>query len=119
MDCRRLMSVASCAGLLAVCLSGTHPFLRGGERLAVFPPSIELAGPHASQSIVVQRIDDAGRTGSQVDAGELAFEVDDTGVARWQEGRLVPVADGETTLRIRCGKERLVVPVSVRGMDEP
>ena len=119
MGCRRLMSVVSYAGLLAVWACGTLASLRAGERLAVFPPTVELSGPHASQSIVVQRIDEVGRTGSQVDTETLAFEVDDTGVARWHEGRLVPVGDGETTLRIVCGKERLAVPVAVRGMDEP
>ena len=110
--------VAACS----VCSSHASAADRDDQPLRVFPEQISLTGPQASAGVVVQRsLPQLGGdlVGAQV-GQELAFEIVDSSVARWEQDRVHAVSDGKTELVASYrGREFARVAVEVRGADQP
>ena len=106
------MTRAVVIGILAV--TGITPL---HAEIAPFPSKIELFGPEARQSVVVQHVA-AGRVGTQITEG-LTFTTADPHIAKVEHGQVLPVANGQTTLTIQAGTETTTVPISVERMEQP
>ncbi|MCB9879944.1 MAG: DUF1549 domain-containing protein [Planctomycetes bacterium] len=83
--------------------------LAAQDRLQVAPARVTLDDGLDSHRLVALRVDASGITSDVTATVEVAFAPD--GVAAWRDGRLVPLADGETTATVRCGE--LVADVAV------
>src|SRR5262249_37026966 len=82
--------------------------------LDAYPKAVALKGSDASaQLLVTAQV--AG--GSQDLTGDVAYEVADAKVARvTSSGRVVPLADGATTVTARFGDHAATVPVKVEAV---
>ena len=85
------------------------------SELAVYPPAVDLHGSEATAAGIVHQ-QDGEIVGTPVNA-ELTLA--DEAVAKLVGGRVVPVADGETTLTVTLGDQTTSVPVVVQGASEP
>jgi len=84
--------------------------------LDVYPREVRLANGREHQSLVMQA---ARPDGVTLDVGDaVAVTVADPAVARFVAGRVLPVADGTTELRVRYGEREVVVPVHVEHAAE-
>ena len=104
---------------------GSAPRAAEPARLTVFPPSIHLEGPDASQRLVVQRTSQAGELGIEVRKG-LEWSSSDESVVVVRDGQAVAVGDGDASLvarsrdlASRAGAESAPVTVRVRGTARP
>jgi len=79
--------------------------------LRVYPPEASLTGLSAGQAVVVQRVLPSGETRDVTE--RCRAELVDPGVASIEGGRLRPLVDGQTTLRVAHEGESAEVPVSV------
>ncbi len=115
-------SVQKVLGLLAMsilwwaCASGDA---EAEQRFTILPGEIVLDGRYASQTVLLQQISATGTPGRQVPVTEVVWSVEDERVARWEEGRVLPVGDGTTRLTARYGKVVASAPVVVRNMTRP
>lgn len=75
----------------------------------VLPQEIKLAGPDSSARVLVQRFVDGELAGQ----AEAEYEVSDSSVARFADGKVLAVGSGETTLVVRVGETHQQVPVKV------
>ena len=83
----------------------------GAESIAVYPDKIELNTRRARQSIVVQATGDNGVTRDVTVDAKIEFST--PGVARVDQGWVLPQSDGETELAITYGDQTVKVPVRV------
>jgi hypothetical protein len=85
--------------------------------LQCYPPAINLSGAQARQRVVVQ----AGYAdGVTCDVTTQArCQIADRRLARFEEGAVVPLADGKTELRVTFDGRALAVPVTVSGAATP
>ena len=91
-------------------VGGGSAFADERASIAVHPPTIRL-GTSARQTRVVATLTD--RSGRERDTtGSVELSIDDESVAQISEGRVVAVANGETTLRARV--EELTTSAQVR-----
>jgi hypothetical protein len=81
------------------------------KSLSVYPASIGLKTALDCQSIVVQHTRPDGLTDDVT--ADSSLSVADTKIARIENGKLFPVADGETKLIVVRGDQRIEVPVTV------
>jgi len=86
--------------------------------LAILPSSVELHGSASSQRILLEWLSDGGTAVGPVE-DPVTWQVLDSSVARTENGRVFPVADGETFLQAQLGDRDVRVPVHVAGMPEP
>ncbi len=103
--------------LIAALLGG------GGEgarppaaRIEVLPEAVRLEGARDAEAILVLATSTTGTTDDRTD--EVALRVLDPAIARLEDGRLVPVADGTTQLVVGEGGTALSVQVEVSGASE-
>ena len=75
-----------------------------------------LEGARDAEAILVLATSTTGTTDDRTD--EVALRVLDPAIARLEDGRLVPVADGTTQLVVGEGGTALSVQVEVRGASE-
>lgn len=87
-----------------------------GDALAVFPPTITLAGPLDSQKVIVEAMGGADPV-ADVTSGAV-LRVDDPRIAGVESGVVVPKGDGRTTLVATLGDRSARVPVEVTGFGE-
>jgi hypothetical protein len=79
--------------------------------LFVFPSEVQLNDAHAEQQLVVTGIDHEGRTRDWTHLASLSPESPQ--IATTSGTRVLPKADGKTTLRVAVGSSIVTVPVSV------
>ncbi|MGO8926374.1 MAG: DUF1549 and DUF1553 domain-containing protein [Limisphaerales bacterium] len=101
------------AAAVLLCLLLSSCTERPASSLQCYPPAIKLNGAQARQRIVVQAGYADGLT-CDVTA-EARCKVSDRRLARFQQGEVVPLADGKTELQVTYNGRTLTVPVTVSG----
>ena len=100
---------------LLLCLGFTACLPDGGKtklsKLESFPPDIKLTSAKARQEIVVQGIYADGTTRDLTSRAKIT--VANPHVASIARGLIVPLADGQTELRVTVAGRSLSVPVSI------
>ncbi len=92
----------------------------GDERIAVrvFPESIILTSPEASEQIVIIRVSDTGNAHDM--SRSVQYQpVDPTIVSVSTDGRVTALRDGVTEIRIECDGVTRTLPVRVSGLATP
>ncbi len=87
------------------------------ETIAVIPSDLKLNGPAASHRLLVERVEEGKYTGQIVDG--IVFESSDPGVARVENGVVLPTGNGATTIAVRVGRIEKSLSVEVTDYDEP
>jgi hypothetical protein len=112
-------SIAIC--LLALLASDPVFAQVTSPKLRVLPDKLQLQGANASGSLIVQQMLESatpGVVGQQIHEN-LEIQSADPSIAKWQEGRVVAVANGTTEMVVAVkGRENVRVPVEVRGVTE-
>ena len=99
---------------MLVCL--VMPRIGFGE-LRVSPGTVMLDRPEATQQLLVSQLKGDRSIDSTRDVRFIVVQPDIVTVD--ERGTVFPLRDGETEIEIRDGNERIVVPVTVRGLLEP
>ena len=99
---------------MLVCL--VMPRIGFGE-LRVSPGTVMFDRPEATQQLLVSQLKGDRRIDSTRDVRFIVVQPDIVTVD--ERGTVFPLRDGETEIEIRDGNERIVVPVTVRGLLEP
>jgi len=87
------------------------------QALAVHPPSFTLVGGDDSRQLVLTGSLPAGRL--QDLTGNVQYEVADSGIVRvTTAGRVMPLANGSTTVTARYGTHKVTVPVKIESVGE-
>jgi hypothetical protein len=81
-------------------------------KVEVFPKTVQLTTSRDHQGIVVQATFANGVT-SDV-SGSAKYTLADGKLAKFHANALLPIADGETTLTVEFGGNKLTVPVTVK-----
>lgn len=84
--------------------------------LSVFPEEIFLTTDRDLQRVIAQIRKPNGLTDDVTDA--MLVSVANEGVAKWQEDRLVPISDGETTVTVSYSGVSKTLPVKVERSTE-
>jgi len=84
-------------------------------QLEVFPREVVLSGPRAAANLIVTLKTAAGL--SDVSSEARLTSADDKLVAM-RNGRIIPVADGSTSLIVEHSGQKLTVPVKATGMSQ-
>src|ERR1700686_1545636 len=87
------------------------------KELQAFPKEFQLVGEDDARQIVLTGI---LQTGAAQDlTGDVAYEVADTKILRVSSaGRVMPLANGSTTITARYGDKSVTVSVKTASMDE-
>ena len=86
------------------------------KELDVYPKDIQLIGEDDARQLVLTAL---LQTGSQDLSGDVTYEVADAKIARVSSaGRVMPVANGSTTITAKFGDKTATVKVKVASMDE-
>jgi hypothetical protein len=93
------------------------PRLLAEESLALFPPALSLTGREARQTFFVERMVD-GRGVGVIEEG-VSLDVADPTICRVEGSAVIPLANGQTTLRAQFGSASAVAEVRVSGMEHP
>lgn len=88
------------------------------RRLELNPASITLRGANASFQIIVTAVDAEGREQDATHAAEYRV-LDETIATVTQDGRVRPLANGSTTIRVQSGGMQAEVACTVSLMDQP
>jgi len=89
---------------------------QGAEALKILPPDVLLVGSQARQHFVVELERDGRLAGPAPDA---KWESSDPKIVKIEGGLLVPVANGNATLRAWAGDRKVSAEVRVVDMDKP
>lgn len=89
---------------------------RKAREFRVLPASIELHGPSASSGVLVQSV-----VGSDLSSpiNDFDLRVEDDSVAMVRDGKVVAIADGETTLSVLVGDDSRSIPIRVQNASQP
>ncbi len=87
------------------------------EPLAILPNDIKLTGPHAKQTLLVEKVSGGQYVGEA--GGSQEWTVGDPSVAAIEAGVLVPLKNGETTLTLKSGEQTATAKVRVEKFDQP
>jgi hypothetical protein len=106
-------------GLSTDSLPGQEPAAAAAGSLSVFPTAVHLATCRDRQRVVVQTTSADGVTRDVT--AEATFAVEHPDRAVFEGGMLLPVADGDTSLKVTVGERSLTIPVHVEraGEDPP
>ncbi len=100
---------------LALCCLG--PGLAQAE-ITLYPPSVVLESPEASQQAIVTRIDDQGLVSDLTRS--VRFEITPPGIAVIdQRGLIRPLANGQGELLVHHAEATLRVPLVMRRLENP
>jgi hypothetical protein len=99
---------------LVACLAIAHGV---SAELKVYPPTIALAGKHDSSAFVVVD-EEGGRTVADLTA-KAKFAIADPKVAKHDGVRVVPLADGETTITATVNGQSASAKLVVTGTAKP
>jgi hypothetical protein len=87
------------------------------KELAVYPTSVALKGTDTSQQLLITAALAGGRHFDL--SGDVKYEVADGKLLRiTASGRVIPLANGSTTVTARFGDKSVSVPVTTSSMDE-
>ena len=87
------------------------------ESLQIYPEKVLLIGPESTQQLLlISRTDDRH---SDLTRQAAYVPKDDRIISVTQSGRIVPRAEGTTSLEIRIREQSLYVPVTVSGLLTP
>ncbi|MCA8986563.1 MAG: DUF1553 domain-containing protein [Planctomycetaceae bacterium] len=105
----------ACSLLVFSLLTGNA---RAAEKtFVVYPQKIELQGQHSSARVIVQTVNQS-EVGSQITA-DLEWKVENEAVARVsEEGIVLPIADGETSIVVSTAGQTQSIPVKVTGISQ-
>lgn len=92
-------------GLMA-CVTHGH-----ADEVTVYPPEINLSGARDFQSVTVFQVADNGRTSDLTESAQMSIA--NTQIAKIEEGRIIPVGDGETLLIVETDSKRIETTVHV------
>ncbi|MFO0869319.1 MAG: DUF1549 domain-containing protein [Pirellulales bacterium] len=103
-------------GVWALLIVGSGGVVGTGEaaesgQLRIFPGEVQLHGPAARQTLVVQWIDDQGMTRDVT--GETQFQPTEPGILAVAGAEVRAMADGQTRVEARWGKHVASVPARV------
>jgi hypothetical protein len=87
------------------------------QLLVAYPPSIALRGADDSSQLILT----ANLPGGDVQdlTGDVQYEVADSGLLRvTSSGRVIPLANGSTTITARYGNHRVRIPVHTKSVGE-
>jgi hypothetical protein len=90
---------------------------RGAEDLAILPSEIVLTGPHARQSLLVEKISEGQYVGEA--GGSQQWSLSDASIAEVENGVLAPRKNGEAVLTLTSGDKTTTAKVRVEKFDEP
>jgi hypothetical protein len=85
--------------------------------VVIIPEKITLDSSAARQQLVVERLENKQWVGQITNA--IQFSSSNTNVARVENGIVVPVRNGTTTIRARVGRDTAKAEVVVSGMEKP
>lgn len=85
--------------------------------IAVFPKDVQLTGAEARQQILVQEVH-GSLIGRQI-REEVAYQSADPAIATIENGIIIPVGNGQTTISVTAHGESLSIPVTVQKLGEP
>jgi hypothetical protein len=85
--------------------------------ITILPGDFTLAGKAARQRVVVERMEN-GRPAGQVADG-MTLKSSDEKIVTIQNGIVLPVANGETTITAEADGQTATVKVTVTGADQP
>ncbi len=106
--------------LLAPTLNFAQTTDSQSDSIAVYPAEITLSSARDRQSIVVQRTRPDGITEDLSDSCsiEVAAAEGQPAKAKFENGYLLPVANGETTLIVAVEMQRVEVPIKVVNVEK-
>ncbi|MBX7255081.1 MAG: DUF1549 and DUF1553 domain-containing protein [Candidatus Hydrogenedentes bacterium] len=103
----RQLRLRVCAWVgVALCASAAW-----GDTLSVYPSSVQLDNQNDHQRVILVGTRDDGVTLNRTSEAAVTFAPE--GIAKWEGGKLQPVADGETVATFAFGDQSLTVPVKV------
>ena len=105
---------SSIVSLLALCLLAGELVM--AAEMEILPPRISLSSTAARQRLVVQDVVE-GQYQGQV-TGEMELVSSDPGIARVEEGVVVPVKNGAVTITAKAGGREATVEVTVTGQED-
>jgi hypothetical protein len=86
-------------------------------QIVILPGNIHLTRPHATQTVLVQRVIDGTNRGECQQP--IEWTSSDEQIVRMQEGVAVPVGNGQATLTARVDEQTATARVVVQGVDQP
>lgn len=101
----------------AVASRTTAATAAGAEQIVVLPGDIQLTGPLAKQTLLVERRIDGENRGESPQTVIWTSSAEQ--IVRVVDGLAVPSGNGQTTLTASAGKQTASARVTVRGMDQP
>ena len=104
-------AVAVAAAAPGDAVAAPAPVAPAVVELLVFPPAVHISSARDRQSVVVQTVDASGITRDVTSQSTLAIEHPDK--ARLDGRTLLPLADGDTQLRVTFADRTVAVPVHV------
>lgn len=112
-----LASPAARAGEPAPAKAGTTPRPAEVRGLNVYPPKIALKGSDDARQVIVTG--EMGPASIQDLTGEVSYEFENPAFARiTSSGRILPLANGNTKLKIAFGQHHAEIPVTVAAVDQ-
>ncbi|MBM4075149.1 MAG: DUF1549 domain-containing protein, partial [Planctomycetes bacterium] len=96
---------------------GSTESSRSEESIVALPSIVKLTGPESHQTLLVQRVI-GSRVGNPISVG-VSFQSKDEKIAKVIEGRVIPVANGQTQIVVRSEHGQSHVEVVVERMTEP
>jgi len=103
---------------LAIFAVLTADQLLAEQKLALLPGSIRLESSESRQAVIAQWQSDGQYLG-QADSSSLKFKSSDETVAKVDNGKVVPLANGKTTVTATCDGQSATAEVTVTGQDQP
>jgi hypothetical protein len=103
-----ILTIAMCSS--AMCSSAF-------AEVRLLPVTVKLTGPQAQHRMLVERIDDHQLTGPA--QGEIRYSSDDSNVVRFEDGTLIPVSNGTTTVHVATDEGKASAKITVENIDQP
>lgn len=103
--------------LSVVCLLTSFASVGIAADVDVFPPKINLAGPEARQTLLVQETNGT-LIGKQIRDG-VTYQSSDPAIVKIENGVVIPTGNGSATVTIAANAQTKTVPVVVEKFDEP
>ena len=91
--------------------------VRAGDSLSILPARITLSGPKARQLLVVEMLRNGRNVGQATDG--VTFGSSDPKIVKVEDGRAVPVGDGDATITATRGDQTATAEVTVARQKEP
>src|SRR6185437_9239811 len=104
----RLITMRSLLAAVALCVTATSA---AAQKVAVYPPDINLETSRDRQSFVVQLTQADGITRDITDQAKIAFA--NPALAKLDKFTVLPLADGTTTMTVAAAGQTIAVPVKV------